>query len=664
MRPPAKAHWLRPNHQERSPHRVLVIDTETRAPDPDVPDHQVLRLWSARLDRRHGVDPGKPRQEHYRGHTAAELVGLVESLARADHALWSFTHNLNFDLAVTELPVRLAEAGWRITEAALTTDSPWCRLAKGSRRVTIADTFSWLPTSVEALGKLIGSAKLELPDDDDDDAAWYARCDQDVAIAADALASVMDWWDAGRYGNWSVTGPATGWSSYRHRTPGPRVLIVPDPDARALEMRAVTGGRREVRRVGQLPAGLYADLDLATAHLTAMAGLNLPYKRLGSFDSLPLDHRALESPAIDALAVATVTTTCPRYPWDSGQGIMYPVGTFSTVLAGPELREARRRGELVSIGHGYLYLLSDHMRGWALWLAGLLDPALTDAPPAVRLMAKHWSRCVPGKWAGHTSDVLRKDPDPRPGWGVERAVLMPGGRSADILRIGGERWTIIRDEWADDAFPAILAFIQGATRVAVGRLIDHLGPALVSVNTDGALVDVAQLMEARLGLTPDCLAGGMDALRWLDLACRDWDRELAPFSVRVKAAAGQVRVISAQHLVLDQERRLAGIPKRAHQLAGGRFTFTQWPKLRVQLQRPVPKGYTTRRATVDLSHVPPPGWLLEDGTVVPPTIAQDPDGQDRLLGPRQDQDHPAYLAARRLQHPVLRRLMPREAPLP
>lgn len=660
-RRPQKAHWLRENHLERTPYRVLVVDTETRPASEEEPDRQVLRLWAARLTRRRGVDPELPRQERYRGRTAADLVELVNTLARSDRALWLMTHNLNFDLAVTELPVLLVETGWRVTDSALTTDSPWCRLTRGSRRLTIADTFSWLPTSVDALGALLHNRKLDLPDWDDDDDAWYDRCERDVAITADAIASAMDWWELGRFGNWSITGPATGWSSYRHHKPTPRVLVIPDPEARAFEMRAVTGGRREVRRIGRLPGGLYADLDLVTAHLTAMAGLPLPFKRLGSFDSLPADHQALRSTVIDVLAECVVTTGSPRYPWDSGAGVFYPVGTFRSVLSGPEVREAARRGDLVSIGHGYLYLLSDHMKSWALWLASLLDPAQSEAPPAVRLMAKHWSRCVPGKWAGHTSEVISRDPDPRPGWAVERAMLMPERRPADILRIGGERWTIVRDEWADDAFPAVLAFIQGATRVAVGRLIDQLGPALVSVNTDGVLVDVLELLDGPLGVGSDPGGSPSDQLRWLDSACLGWDLELDPFSVRIKAAAGQVQVISPQHLILDKERRLSGIPKRAKALAGGRFTFTQWPKLRVQLQRPEPKGYRTRQATVDLATIPPTGWLDTTGRVWPVTIDQGPDGRDQLLGPGDHLARDGALEPASRQHPALRRLYPARA---
>lgn len=653
---PSSTHWLRENARERSPHAVLVVDTETLPDSTDDPGRQTLRLWCARLIRRHSSEPKRPRTEDARGYTAAELVDLIDGYARADRTLWVMTHNLNFDLAVTELPVVLTARGWRITDAALTTDDPWCRMVRGSRRLVIADTFSWLPAGLEAIAELMGRRKLPLPAWTDPDAVWWDRCQRDVELTADAILSAMDWWDAGHFGNWSITGPATGWSSYRHRKPRPRVLVIPDDQARAFEMRAVTGGRREVRHVGQRPPGLYADLDLATAHLTAMAGYALPMRRLGRFPHLELDHRALDSTILDVMAEATVETTAPRYPWDSGRGIFYPVGRFRSVLAGPELREARARGELVAIGPGLLYVTAPHMTDWALWLASLLDEANPDVPPTVRLLAKHWSRCVPGKWAGHTSDVIDRSPDPRPGWQIERAMLMPERRPADLLRVGGERWTIVRDEWADDAFPAILAWIQSATRVAVSRLVDVLGPAVQSMNTDGVVVDVRQVIaeSPQEGLTARSGLGAQ--LRGLDALCVAWDGILEPFTVRIKSAGRRLTVISPQHLILDDDRRLAGIPRRAVELAGGRYRFTQWPKLRVQLQRDQGPGYRTRERTVDLAHVPPTGWLRCDGAVQPVTIVQGDDGRDAIAPPYGPSWTSVDLEPVERQHPALRGL--------
>lgn len=654
-------HWLRENAQERSPRRLLVIDTETLPGQGDDRDRHQLRLWSARLVRRRGIDPGRPRAEDYRGRTAGELADLVTRLARSDAALWIVAHNLNYDLAVTALPVELTERGWRITDGALTTDSPWCRMALRSRRLTIIDSWSWLPAGLEHIGQLVNLPKLELPDWEDEDADWWARCDRDVAITAKAMLALMDWWDEGRYGNWSVTGPATGWSSYRHRKPRPRVLVQPDPEARALEARAVTGGRRQVLQVGDLPPGVYADLDVATAHLTVMSERVLPYRRLRHFDRLDTEDPRLRSRLIDVLAECEVETLEPRYPWDSGKGVFYPVGRFRTVLAGPELREAHARGELRSIGAGWTYGMGDHMTSWARWLAHLLDTGSPDVPKVVRLMAKHWSRCVPGKWAGHTSEVLSRVPDPRPGWGVERGFVADGRRRADFLRVGGEVWTIARDEWADDAFPAILAWIQSYTRVTLGRLIDHLGPAALTMNTDGTLVDVTAALVAS-GHDPARVRWGPTRqLQLLDLLLDTWAPELAPFTVRIKEAWSAVSVISPQHLILDGERRLAGIPRKAVRLDRGRFRFEQWPKLRVQLAQPAPIGYRVLTAERNLSTIAPTGWLYRDGRVAPVALWPDRDGATQLQPPTIGQRLGDSLAPIEQQHQVLQRFLRRSA---
>jgi hypothetical protein len=649
-------HWLRENHLERSPKRLLIVDTETRPISADNVGRQVLRLWCARLVRRHDVDPKKPRSEDFDGYTAAELVELIEGQARADASLWLMTHNLNFDLAVTELPVRLVEAGWRMTEGALTTADPWCRFAKGRRRLTITDSWSYLPTGVEALGVALGYPKLPLPDWLAPDEAWRARCRRDVEIVDRSIGQLMDWWDAGRFGNWSLTGPSTGWSSYRHHKPRPRVMVEPDPQARALEQRAITGGRRGVSQVGLLPLGLYADVDITTAHLAVMGNFLLPARRLKHFDRLEFSHTALRSQVIDVVAECEVETAAPRYPWQSGRGIFYPVGRFRCVLAGPEIRAAMERGELRAIGPGYTYLLGNHMQGWAHWLAGLLDESSTDAPATAKLAAKHWSRCVPGKWAGHTSEVVAKIADPRPGWLIERGWLVKEARPADFLLIGHELWTIRRDDWADDAFPAILAFIQAHTRVALSRLLDLAGPAAMVSNTDGALLDLS-----RLPLVLDSTDSGPADLERRKLValnnlCTTWSAMLAPFNVRPKGAARSVTVLSPQHLLLDQERRLAGVPASAQALGDHRYSFTAWPKLRLQLIRANGPGYETDARQSDLSNIQPAGWLTESGAVIPPTVSLDVDGVTRLGLPTWDQSTTGdRLAAAERQHPILRR---------
>lgn len=628
--PITKPHYLRANHREASPHRVLVFDTETTPHQAGSTILHTLACWQSRLTLRHGRSNAGVVEQDEGGTTAAALAELVERHTDPKETLWVFAHNLGFDLAVTRLPVLLLERGWELTQHALASDAPWARLRKGTRRITLANSASYLPTTVYELGRLTGLDKLPLPAADDL-VALRERCRRDVAITATALLELMDWWDEQRLGNWSVTGPATGWSAYRHIPMGVKVLITPDPEAQAFERRALLAGRREAWRVGEQPEGFYLDLDIEHAHLTAAATQALPYQRMKAFDALPLDTPYLRAQSMDVLAEATLRTDTSRYPLPLPHGIVYPTGVFRTVLAGPELREARERGELESIGAGFLYRSGAHMARWGAWLQEQLETPQIGVSGAVAAALKGWSRSVPGRWAGRTSEVLTEYADRRPGWWLEHGTWGPERWPVSYLTIAGTQYVLRRDIEGDNSFPAVLAWIQSWTRVWLGRLIDIAGPAVLQCNTDGLICDAEQLARRFRVTLRGRTVTGAGAERQLAHVLGAMNDAIAPARVRIKRTARRVRVIGAQHVELDDERRLAGIPREAADLGALRFRYWSWPSLQGQLLEGDGGGFRQHQVDADLSHVPVNRYVLADDSTAPPVAHIDPSGTQELL---------------------------------
>src|ERR1051326_7094956 len=198
-----------------------------------------------------------------------------------------------------------------------------------------------------------------------------------------ALEEVMDWWDEHGLGCWSLTGAATGWNAYRHSRTGPPILIDPSPPARDFERRAITGGRRDVWRVGQLAQARYLEIDFERAHLTVCRHLPLPRRRCFAFGSAAVpdmqetfahlgaerspgnaewNDRDWQDPErFGAVADCTVNTDTPRYPCQIDGRWWYPTGEFRTTLAWPELLDARERGDLVALHGGYTHWLHPHI---------------------------------------------------------------------------------------------------------------------------------------------------------------------------------------------------------------------------------------------------------------------------------------------------------------
>jgi len=191
----AQIHYLKRNANERSPQRVIVLDCESRWTQEGAREVHQLRLWAARHRRRGALEPGSPRVTDAWGQTGEQLVTLLADWTRKSPPAWLFAHNLTVDLSLSRLPLLLMQAGWRLGRNALASDQPWAHLERGSRSLWLLDSASWLSTSVETLGILMGLGKPKLPGQDMPDEVWRLRCQADVAILDQALHQLMAEWD-------------------------------------------------------------------------------------------------------------------------------------------------------------------------------------------------------------------------------------------------------------------------------------------------------------------------------------------------------------------------------------------------------------------------------------------------------------------------------------
>jgi hypothetical protein len=678
MPPAPRIHNLPHNRSERTPARCLFWDTETRHEMGERTEVHTLRLWAAELVERRGPTRKAPRPLAWDGRTTAEMCDCVEDACRPSETLWLWAHNLGFDLAVAPLPVALVDRGWEITQHALTGSAPWLRMRRGTRSLTMVDSHSWLPVPLERLGPGAGIEKPPLPGWEAEDAAWLHRCRADVAILKAAVCRLLDWWDTERLGHWSITGPGTGWNSYRHRPGRSTVVIDPDPDVRSFERGAIYAGRAECWRVGTLPTGHYAYIDFEHA-FASVCTLPLPWRRGAARHDLSLEHRGLSvSRVVELGAECEVETTTPRYPLRTPAGIVHPVGRFTTTLAGPELKEAASRGELRALGRGHVYAVSEHMEPWARWAIDVIDSPDDAIPDVARIAVKGWTRTVPGRWAGRTSRTQLTLEQPVPGWRLEHGRHHPGGAGCSTLDMAGKRYTVVNDVDMDQAFPAVLAWIQSYQRLHLGRLIDLVGVgSLVLCNTDGLVVDLEAFTELHDPYA-DRFLGPQGRLQLLQAHLDGWAGQLAPLTPRLKWVSRTLEVLSPQHMITDDARQLSGVPRSADRMCSvvdcGRvldntlccpvhgvqprhaYAFTDWPRLSTQLERGWEGGYTRRHRTVDLSDVPTLRWVLEDGSTRPVEASGRLGTPTRLLPPPNGVAGREGPFLRREQHPALRRL--------
>ena len=566
MRP----HWLAPVGVGGTPGTVVSFDTETQVSKRAGAEVLTLRCWDAVLRRRNRPTPPQTIVAPVSGETAAKLCDLLETAADLDGEVWAFAHNLGFDLTVTSLPMMLTERDWQSQFVNIGDESCVFTLAQPGRKLVITDSWSWLRCPLGAAASDVGMRKTRLPADGDGLAEWHARCAHDAKILDRLVSDLLDWWDQAGAGRFAVTGAGCGWRTMRARTPPKTVLVGADYPRTGLERAAVFGGRKEVWRVGRIVGRWVEDWDLAAAHLTTVANLPLPARPL---------RRSERPPTLDPLAPAENTGTICRVeiatrtlcaPCRVAGETWWPTGTFRTVLTSPELEHVLELADRVDVLEAAWYRTGMQLAGWARWCQRLQAEIDSRVPRVVKRVAKGWGRSVPGRFAMRTSQLIGEREATHLGWAIESGADLDTGDPIEIVTYGGVERTFRKDQDGQDVFPAVLAFVEGYVRAAIGRIIAARGHSdLLQCNTDGWW----EIRQGRESPDPATMA--------------PW-----PYTAARKAVSRDVTIIGPNHVNTRQDRRLAGIPKTAQVRLDGTYAWHDWPGLRWQLQFSRPGEYT------------------------------------------------------------------------
>ena len=653
MHGPGQAHYLRPAGATSTPAAVIVLDSETRQHREGADEVHTLRCWAAdvawRRDRKR-----TGTVEEAQGTDQAGAADQIDAWASSAKSCWLYAHNVAFDLIVTNLAAELVARGWELSSRfGLGTTAMWCVLHKGRRdrvrsdrlakdgtaaaktdwchTLTIADSASIWPLPLAELAAHTGTDKPPLPAEGDSPELWAARCRADVVILQKLVLALMDWWDRTDQGKWSVTGAALGWQTYR-RTLDPRQVVIDhDPALIEWERQAVYGGRRDVFRVGNLPPGKYGELDYEAAYPTIAANCPLPAKVACR---LTPDHcaAALRGQHLKwMIAEVTVTTAVPRWPVRALGRVFYPVGTFRTTLAGPDLEAAWEAGALEAVHGGYLYVMTRHLAPWARRCLGWVKDKDGAVPGPVKAAAKLWSRAVIGKFGqkGWRTDPWQGPPDDA--WSVEQISDGYTHARGVVTGLGGRYYLSWADQRGDHERPAVLAFVESHVRVRLGALIaGDYGEAIVQCDTDGAMVSHTRLRQL----------AAAQGLRWrkgrrvpysTDHVIAQWCEASWPLTIRDKLLFTRVEVIGPQHVILDGTPRMAGVPRGAWPVGDGKWAARLWPGMVWQTAHGPPDAYV--RPVQPYLVVGPyaAGWVLADGAVRPAEAAVDAGGSTYLL---------------------------------
>lgn len=557
MRTTGRAHVVKHNKASRLPLTFVYVDTEALRIVGDGFETQRFRLAVAACDRR------RPGKNDYMDRLWFETMDLgalwdwIEGRTGSRKRTVLVAHNLAYDLRIMDAFHQLPRRGWELTGIRLADRQAWCSWRRDGKSLVCADSLSWFPVSLEKLGALIEIPKCPLPDWEDDDEAWFARCRVDVAILAEGWRRTMAWLFDHDLGNWRPTGAGQSWTAYRHRFMDFPLLVHESDDARLAERVACWGGRCEAWRHGKLRGGPFIEWDFRAAYASIGAECDVPIKLHGELDIRDEKLMARATRRCAVLAEVEVTTDVPVVPARGEHGILWPVGTFTTTLWDNEIHLAEANGAQVRITRAWWYRKEPALRRFCEFCLDLLDPTNVEVDPVVRLVVKHWSRALVGRTAARWSQWKQWGRSPLSDVDLSTLLDINSGERTELLQLGHQLFR--RESLAEnpDAMVAILSWVSAQARVRLWGVMAAAGfENLAYVDTDSVLVNQA----------------GHQRLR-----------EAAISGLAVKSAWASVEVRGPRQIVLDGRLRAAGIPLSAVREGDDRWAGEVWTGLGTSL---------------------------------------------------------------------------------
>lgn len=553
MRTTTRAHYVKHNAVTRVPRAFVYLDTEARRQRGPRHELQTFRLGVMACDRRTQHRDGWREREWATATTTQEIWAWVAGQCRPKARTVLVAHNLSYDLRISDAFTHLPEMGFEFVAGRVDDGQTWMIWKNGDRSLWCVDSLSWVPKNLGALGTLVGIDKLDLPDDDDTDDAWLARCTRDVEILAEVWRRIVAWIVDDDLGNFKLSGAGQSWAAFRHRFMRYPLLVHECDPAREAERAAAHTGRCEAWQHGKLRAGPFAEWDFTTAYAVIGRDCEVPTKLCGEMHRPTLAKVLQAARKSAALIECEITTDVPTVPLRTDIGICWPIGTFRTTIWENELAAALESGARVEVARCWLYRSTPALRDFCAWVLDGLDGSRGNVDPIVRVALKHWSRALIGRTAARWSKWESWGESPTSSVGLSRLHDASTGELGQLLQLGTQLIRQSGERENPDAMVAVMSWVMAESRVRLWAAMNHAGLAnVVYVDTDSLIVNQA----------------GSDRLAAVALP-----------GLRIKGEWSEIEVLGPRQIIPGASLRAAGVPKGARRVDEAHWEAEVWSGL-------------------------------------------------------------------------------------
>lgn len=502
------------------------MDTET---DTDVaPDgtetHRLVFGWCAYF-RRHRGDCWSPG-EWSRFTTPDQFLDIVEAHALQGTRLDVWCHNAAFDARVVNAIALMEARGWEVEMACLEGPPTIIQWRKARATVRWLDTLNLWRLPLKAIGDKVNLPKLDFPGMGVVGPEADTYCKRDVEIVWRAL---REWWDfiqRENLGTCSPTLASQAFTAFRHRFMTHDIYCDTNTAALEIARNSYRGGRVECYKLGHIP-GPVSVLDVNSMYPFVMHQVEVPTKLLTVIARRKPEFIADLLHRVAVVAEVELNTALPVYPVDLNKRLCFPIGRFTTTLAGPELQYALDHDHVVKVHRAALYERAPVFRQFVEWCWQQRRDAVARGDTVSAWMFKIIGNSLYGKF-GQRGMVWDFTGDVLPGVTADLSSYdLDRGEWVRLRAVGGKVQRLSRESESFNSHPAIASYITSAARLYLWQLMQRAGrDSVIYCDTDSLFIRG----EIHPGLKPDIDADRLGALKhegtheWcLIHGCKDYE---------------------------------------------------------------------------------------------------------------------------------------------
>ena len=575
------------------PRTLLFWDAETYVykDKPEEP-HRFRLAWICVRRERQGREP---TYDWTLVRKPEDFWRIFDAVASTDRETWCIAHNLGYDFMVCGGFTSIFRLKWKPTMFYFAKPVTLMKFKRGQSKVWFVDCGNFFPGKLEKWGAEIGLPKLEVDVFDMTDAEAVPYCRRDVEIMVSLFNSLFGLIREHKLGGLGLTVPSQAMKAYRSRFMRVPIVLHKIDDLHAFERQGYYGGRCDCFHVGPLPPGKYTVLDVNSMYPYVMRNHKYPcrFYRSGSLETVKQLQEDIKQYAV--MARVHITIEKPLVPRLDGGKLTFPVGSFWTVLATPELEAVLEHGVINRVAKVALYFQAPIFKEYVDTLYRLRQKFKADGQTLWSNMVKLLLNSLYGKWGQRATDWTFEPNDGQYPPGPLLSHVRGQHQLLEGLCLGEWVWRCVGKHESHISFPAIAAHVTSFARMELQRYIEIAGLEHVYyVDTDSLTVDATGLKRLWPMIDPvrlGCLKQEYDFTKGCIYTLKDY-----AFGDTVKHK---------------------GLSKAAELLPDGSYKDIQWPSLQGMLHQGRLSGYANRIVHKRLIRVYDKGRVSVSGRVLP-----------------------------------------------